>query len=164
MLELVIHSSCRPLLLCMWRLWKQMKQQSKDKPGKSCWHIVCFTKVQILHSRMQQQSSLRQTKMLSYVSFSTSQERRWILPTLASSQTSFTGGLSINQPSLERVNPHYKTSLTQNCKFKMLFAEIDWQVLSPKELTAVCTPLSYRDPFKSSSLFRNKKLPVASIQ
>lgn len=76
MLELMIHSSCRHLLLCMWRLWKQMKQQAKDKPHKSCWHIVCFTEVQILRSRMQQQSSLRKTKMLSYMSFSTSQERK----------------------------------------------------------------------------------------
>lgn len=103
MLELgifkVIHSSCRHLLLCMWCLWKQMKQQAEDKPRKSCWHIVCFTKVQILYSRMQQQNSCLQTKTLSYRGWSTSQERKkWISPTLASSQSSLTGDVSINQP------------------------------------------------------------------
>ena len=80
MLELgifkAIHSSCRHLLLRMWHLWKQMKQQAKDKSCKSCWHIVCFTKVQILHSGMQQQNSHGQTKMLSYTGWSTSQERK----------------------------------------------------------------------------------------
>lgn len=54
---------------------------------------------------------------------------------------------STTQPSLERVNPYYKTSLTQNCKFKMLFTEIDWQVLSPKRADSCLYPIELQGPF-----------------
>lgn len=95
----VIYSSCRHLLLCMWRLWKQMKQQAEDKLGKNCWHIGCFAQVQIFHSRMQQQYSPHQTKVLSLSELIHKPgEKTWVSPKLASSQSSLTGGVSTNQP------------------------------------------------------------------
>lgn len=60
------------------------------------------------------------------------------------------GGLiykSSTKPSLERVSPYYKTSLTQSCKFKMHFTEIDWRVLSSKRSDSCLYPIELQGPF-----------------
>lgn len=54
---------------------------------------------------------------------------------------------STTKLSPERVNPYYKTSLAQSCKFKMHFTEIDWQVLSPKRAVSCLYPTELQGPF-----------------
>lgn len=95
----VTPSCCRNLLLCMWHLWKQMKQQAEDMPLKGCWHIICFTEIQTVLSRMQEQNSHQADQdAFIYELIHKPGERRWISPTSASSQSSPTGDVSINQP------------------------------------------------------------------
>lgn len=124
--------------------------------------------VQIVRSRIQQQNSYRQTKMLSMYDFIRKPgKKRWISPTLASSQSSLTGDISINQPQSHLQKGSIlviKHHLHRAVNLKSVLQKQTGEYFAPKDLTAVCTPLSYRDPFKSSCLLRNKKLPVASIQ
>lgn len=76
-----------------WNNW------AEDKPLKGCWHIICFTEIQTVICRMQQQNSHQPDQgAFIYELIHKLGEKRWISPTLASSQSSSTGDIPINQP------------------------------------------------------------------
>lgn len=73
-------------------------------------------------------------------------EKIWISPTLASSQSSLTGDLSINQPQSHSQKGSILI-IKHHCKFKTCITETDWWVLSSKRTDSCLYSTELLGPF-----------------